>query len=311
MSRSALWPILLAGLLHLSACSERVAPSATAPTLTPMASIGSAIPTSTEPLGGTRQPIQTVSEPIATHNQMTFDSQLISQPECQLIGDWYRCEDLNLGISFEYSKDWGEFSAEIAPGDVALQGGYAGFYYYYHFPSNRIGADGASSDFIGHLMPYLGFFHRTPEEVCADREASASNRVFLDCEVAQENVIIVAIYPAADMYCFPYAASIMEPVVEVMVDLPANTMATGFRFSGWLLSTEARTQLGDRVDKELGAHTFQPLPERQNCDSESMRQLDEWIEGFIAELEAGHLDDETVQTLHAFHHLAESIRIVR
>jgi len=211
-----------------------------------------------------------------------------NQPLCSMINGYYRCYDKTLEVSFEYPSIWGEISSRILNEN--------GESYHIHF-SDWSGGNGA----IGNsYSPYTGFAEGSAHEYCANREASAFSRVFLDCNVINEYVVIVFIYPAADTFCFPSGRSYAVPHVEILIDNPDNDINGPFRFGMWLFSRELENQMDNQVDLILGA-------DRNLCDQDAMSRLDEWLLTLIENLAIGEGDHETIHNLNNIEHFAKSI----
>jgi hypothetical protein len=251
-------------------------------------------PTATEPEAATTTPEpDTVAEP----------DFFVDEPvACEAAEDFVRCEDPVLGLSFEQPEAWGPISATLRESMAGTGRAYE--YLYADLPI--VNAGGRSADFTegrgGMVTDFagsgvMGFNDATPADWCAALTASL-------CEVVQPNVVLALRMPEALGLCdSPDFELQFRQRAYVWVLLPDNPSVNGFVFVAPFLSAEGDEHLLDLREELLGwdgtSHT--------TCTPDTQAEFDAEVAAYLADLENGEADADTLEMVAGLRHLAESI----
>jgi hypothetical protein len=223
---------------------------------------------------------------------------------CEPAGDFARCTDPVLGLTFEQPAAWGTITATLRESFAGT--GLAYQYQYVDMPG-IIQAGGRSADFTegrgATLTDFsgsgtLGFGSASPEEWC-ERLAPTV------CRMVQPNVLLEFQFPEAEYLCLlPDFYPLESPLAFVWVLLPDHAQINGFVFVSPFLSDQGNEDMMDRRQEILG---WDSVSTHTACGAENQAEFDAEIAAYIAELESGQVDPATLANVAALRHLAESI----
>jgi len=229
----------------------------------------------------------------------------VAEVPCEPAGDFMRCADSVLGLTFEQPADWGPITATLR--SSYDETGLAYDYRYDHAPAWAM-AGGRSADFaegrgsvptdFPGLTGRLGFSGLSPEAWCASLAASW-------CEVVQPTVVLGLRFPEAGYLCpDPGPYFFTSPLAHIWVVLPDHPQIHGFVFVAPFLSAEASEQVMNLRRDLLG---WDSVATHTACGPENQAEFDAEIAAFMADLDSGQADPETLANVAALRHLAESI----
>ncbi|MCB8920825.1 MAG: hypothetical protein H6662_04500 [Ardenticatenaceae bacterium] len=218
-------------------------------------------------------------------------------PEVALIcqeGDEYtHCEDLVLGIEFEYPSQWGELTSRLR------EGGEAGYAYEYSFDNGPVLAGGRSRDFVESrgkiLTDFTGF---TTSSAGGSICTWPYKELNLICETITHNVVFLVYLPDAAMICSEYSG--YDAMVVVALNIPFNDFINGFIFTMNALSQERRGELFDILDAREGETGTV-------CDEANRDAYDQRMSEIAQELRDGLIAGEPDPMLEPLLRLAESV----
>ncbi len=238
----------------------------------------------------------------------TPDPHILSVAEvpCEPAGGFMRCTDPVLGLTFEQPAAWGPITATLRE---SFAGAGLAYEYQYADMPGIIQAGGRSADFTegrgATLTDFsgsgtLGFNDKSPEEWC---EGLGGTPVL--CSVVQPNVVLDLRFPEAEYLCLDSGQYFFtSPLAFVWVLLPDHPQINGFVFVAPFLSDEAADDLLDLRRDILG---WDGSATHTACGPEQQAEFDEAITAFIATLDGGQADPDTLANVAALRHLAESI----
>lgn len=315
---------LLAALLLLGACQParpavtKPPASATAhlpaPSTTPR-SIATVRPT--RPPTATLLPLPTITPsptltltPEGTPLPLTVLS--VERLACTPAGDYLRCYDAVLQLSFEVPRGWGEIEATLRTG------GYLGYAYQYDFPEpgpdlpGWVEIGGRSRDFSEGRGGMFTDFHGYDAP-----GVTSSNRCGLDdvggrfahCQPVSAQVVVLLAVPQASDYCpQPGPGGITQPLAFVEINLPENPTINGFTIVLPALSAVGEAQFAAALRDTLG-EVVGGAP--TNCDAATQQAFDARMAQLTTAILVGELDDETTRRWADVLHLAESVQETR
>jgi hypothetical protein len=215
-----------------------------------------------------------------------------------------RCDDPVLAMSFEQPAAWGPMTASLRN---SIAGTGLAYDYLYEDLPGVILAGGRSADFTegrgGMLTDFagsgpLGLGGLSPEAWC-DRLTAAI------CTVVQSNVVLAFRFVAAEPLCnLPDPSPFEHPLAFVWVLLPDNPQINGFVFAAPFLSDEAAEHVLELRREILG---WSPETYHTRCAPDQQAAFDEALGLYLADLDAGQVDAETLENVAALRHLAESV----
>jgi len=209
---------------------------------------------------------------------------------CEQGEEFTSCEDLILGITFEYSNQWGNLTSSLS------EGGYAGYAYNYVFDSG-VTAGGRSRDFSegrGRILTdFYGFSGPIENTVCTWPRYQP-NAI---CQEIKPNVVFLVSLPDADEFC---DYSFGGPLTAVALEIPHNDFINGFVFIGSALDEERRTELTN----SFGPRESETWPQ---CDEANKKAYNQRAREMAHELEDSLINGNPDPSLVTLLRLAESI----
>ncbi len=232
-------------------------------------------------------------------------SNLISQTKlfCSSLGDFLKCEDTILRISFEYPATWGEAEGVLLAGDT-------GFSYRYVFSelasqlTMTVATGGLSHDFTmgrgGMWTDFAGYGGASSRNPC--QSGSGTPPI---CDVIKPQVAMFMLFPQAKYICDPGPGSFDVPLAFIDIDLPDNPTINGFRFVSPVLSEQETEMFRNRTQEILGTLKAG----ESKCDSASQTVFDDSVKALIERMKSGLIDADTQANIDQLRHIAQSIDI--